>query len=268
MALKEKPHITSIKGSVVTRLIKERDLQLKKSTNPNEHFHLMDLKLQHIAKVVFFTDTLIERMGGIIEGEQYHGEQWNKTMAETIAWWHDGARFEEIKLNGQVNKQKFNHSKIGTSKFKRIFSNPKYHNNLNEENVDLERAVEAIYNHGEKSYEGNDPYALLIRDADKLAICKNISSLMDTFIVSDKLKEGPVSPLVEKEFREGSINNGSSQTVADGLLRILTWYNDLNFETSRKIWKELKIDEQIRSELVKRGINWKIYFKTLNRLTD
>jgi hypothetical protein len=254
--------LTSPDGPVVSSLYGVMGHESATATSDVER-RLMNRRLSHIQGVVSITNTLIDNMGGVIEDSKHEGERWNRSMAQTIAWWHDSARFREINQHAKVNTGKYIHAFEGAALFKDMFMAPNSPNweqfaqKAADSGIDYQIVMDAIHDHGLREYTGNCPYTKVIRDADKIEICNDIEAIITTFIDSEGLTEDRwYSVEAIKEFENTDvISNGNVHTVPDGLLRVSTWYDDLNFEASRNMWNTYNIPEQIRVALSSRGLS-------------
>jgi hypothetical protein len=232
----------------------------RNAVNSPEKKGVFDAKIRHIVEVVQITQKLIEMMGGKIEGTE---ENWNSQLAQAIAEIHDIARFEEL-AEGQINKSdthRYKHAYGGAKKFAAQIRGknrlPGFAEKFNELGFDYKTIFEAVLQHSAKDYVGNNPYAYLIRDADKTAICSDIDRLCkEDFIQHEKLVEGDINPDAWKEFLETrKVSNSKVHTLADGLLRQFCWYDDLHFNASKKIWDEGDIRAKILERMKQEPVN-------------
>ncbi len=113
--------------------------------------------------------------------------------------------------------------------------------------------VHAIDKHSDKTYDGEEWLAKLLRDADKLALLAEFAQIGDIDVKS--YTDGPPSrgELPENAyndfFKGNLVDNGHTETYGDVMIRYLSWMNGLYFPETRRILAETNILERIAEKL-------------------
>ncbi len=240
----------------------ESSFSPKTLQNPSKQ-ESINAKINHIRDVVEITTNLINLMGGKIEGTN---EEWNKPLAQTIADYHDIARFEELNGNDRIN-QKFRHARAGA---KKILGSVLSKSNPIPflKHKEIRTIHHAVLHHSEIKYKGNSPYAHLLRDADKIALCQDVDLLCKVMQLYEKLEEGNITENAWQEFsKTGFVSNENVHTLADGLLRQFTWYDDLHFEASKRMWQEKQIRQKIIEKMKEKDVGSEYLKKLEEKIT-
>lgn len=175
----------------------------------------------------------------IANGES--GTDWNMHQVGAVCLLHDIARFDQALLGSFSDyKTNFDHGLIGAKMIKdHTFAD------FRESGIDKASVIEAVKNHNRVSYRGNDRYAKLTRDADKLALLRTMPELMEIeewHFARQGVTEGALRSYMEKKL----VLHRDMKTKADLFLAWLAWENDFNFEVTKKSF----IDEGIRDWMV------------------
>jgi len=149
---------------------------------------------------------------------------------------HDVARPQEaIETGAHTNQHGFNHGKIGADM---IANSP-----LNEMGIpEFERIIAAVRQHGQIKADDSDCFTLIIRDADKMASLAEIEEASGRTFSSLTIgfSEDVLSCfLAGKRFRTNQI-----KTRADRIVLLLSWYIDLNYDVTKELFFEERIDQR------------------------
>lgn len=195
-----------------------------------------------------------------------------KDLAQKALLFHDVGRFREAVCHYQAQQQKvdfseyfagYDHGELGS---KILVENPLYN--------DL-RILFAVKWHGKRMEEivgSKDWLAVqklpdfteikqilfLVRDADKLANLHHLKTenrlTKDLFYrqLSDEAVHAPISDIVlQKFFKHQSISFSDVHSFADRIMMVVAWIYDLNYQITKKIFKENQYGEYLLQELAK-----------------
>lgn len=248
---------------------------------------ILESKISHTYWVRSASRFIMGQMGGVIEPEFNNGkrEPWNQVMADAIASWHDAGALVEALIDGTVAHVRVRHGVISETAFKRYISNPGSYTDSDDideivAQIDIPIALQAIIQHNEPDFDHSNPYAALVRDADKMGNVderfRNITVLADSVELYDGIE-------IDREFltanknkltkdalldfmEDGFVLNKNVRTISDWILKTIGWRLNLNFETSKKTWDVLGIDGG--NPLMEKQLKMLATFNGLNNLLD
>jgi len=170
------------------------------------------------------------------------GQQWGFSLGLLICFLHDIGRFPQVQKNTFSDRiSGIDHACTGCQMIK-------------EAGFSSEIIDEAIFNHSRKEYLGENIYAKLIRDADKLAIFRAVERL-STIAESVGYPRGKISKIMVDSFVDKiNIETKHLKTKADWILLFGIWFWDLNFEPTKELAREEKIPERIVRLLTEEGL--------------
>lgn len=191
-------------------------------------------KVTHSLDVVRATSAIVAQTPEI---------RWNIPQTLVIGLAHDLGRFPQAHLGSLNDAQtNFDHGTVGAD----IFGNF----DLAGIDVDAAVATKAIQRHNKAEAGTDDPYALLIRDADKLALFRDIVAT-DAFIV-DQGSAAPVTvaSAVKEAFLAGTpVLNADLRTPADHVMRMLAWITDIRYPATQSMIVQEGLLQQILGQL-------------------
>ena len=179
-------------------------------------------------------------------------------LAETALLFHDVGRFSEAVKQYEAQKENvvitaasdtFDHGLLGYEILKhnsqycdeRILFAVKWHGKMMSKimsSADWKKAQKSA------DFEDIKQILFLVRDADKLANLHHIKAdnhlQKDLFFrqLSSEALNAPISPLVLKQFYENhSVLFADVYSFADRILYVLAWAYDLNYQTTKDIFK-------------------------------
>lgn len=197
------------------------------------------IKVNHIKKV-------IEAGMEIIKESPVYG--WNTIQGITVCFLHDIGRFpQSLKNTFSDEISDMDHGKIGAQMFKNKDFRIKSLNN--------KEIAEAIEWHNKRVYPGDNIYAKLARDADKIGLFREFERLD-----ADSDERGYVGNEINEdvlnEFRDKVCVSAKNQkSKADWLVGLASWYWDLNFEASKRIFAKENLLEPIEKKISKDILN-------------
>lgn len=168
--------------------------------------------------------------------------KWNKTQVVVICFLHDIGRFRQVLYNTFSDSDSIDHARVGAD----LFND---HNWIYLEKHNLNRAeiYEAIDRHSRRVYKGNNNYARLIRDADKLEILRNASKKFD----DDYLPDGPASRMVLQQLnKKYLVDYKIVNTQIDFILVALSWPKDFWFKVTYELYKESGASEWMKKQVL------------------
>ena len=175
--------------------------------------------------------------------------KWNEYQLGTVCLLHDVARFEQALLGSFSDETTdFDHGLEGS----KMIEN---HDFADFENLHIDKrsVVESVFNHNKFGYSGNDKYAKLTRDADKLANLRALPEIFDAKI--DQLNEvGITKEAVESYKNNELVSNKHIKTRGDLLLMSLSWEFDFNFSSTEKFFYNEGTREWMKRELALAGV--------------
>jgi hypothetical protein len=175
--------------------------------------------------------------------------EWNLWQVGTVCLLHDIARFDQALLGSFSDTvTDYDHALVGAKMI-----NEHDLNDFEELKMNKMVVVEAVKHHSEYQYSGDDIYAKLTRDADKLALLRATPEIIEANI-GGFVEEG-VTEAALKSYREGEmVRHVNMKTRGDMFLSWLAWESDFNFAETKKLFINEGIKEWMLSEVKKRGI--------------
>jgi len=199
-----------------------------------------DKKRQMILAKIIHTREVVRAGFDIASVEKTN--KWNEYQVGTVCLLHDVARFDQALLGDYLDsRNSFDHGDIGAE----MVENSNFADFLSL-GIDKKSLVESVRYHNKYEYVGDDKYAKMVRDADKLA---NLRVTPERFedkifgLADGRVSIGPIESYLNKKM----VSVDEVKTRADFLLMILSWEFDFNFSETNKLF----VDEGIRDWLVK-----------------
>lgn len=175
--------------------------------------------------------------------------EWNKNQVGTVCLLHDIARFDQALLGSLSDIQtKYDHATEGSKMItEHVFSS------FESVGVDKKSVVESVFCHSRYGYLGNDVYAKLIRDADKLALLRAMPEIIAAKI--EGFVDKGVTEAALRAYKNGKmVHNEDMITRADMFLAWLGWESDFNFSRTDKYFVDEGIKEWMTGELALLGV--------------
>ena len=209
-----------------------------KLASSNQDRKLILIKILHTKEVVDAGVDIKKRTGEF---------DWDPYMVGTVCLLHDVARFKQALLGSYSDsKTNFNHAEVGAN----MIENMNFPE-MEQMGISKELVVEAVRNHSAMTYTGDDLYAKITRDADKLALLR----YMDYLLADTRWPEGKVNERVLESYRNGGmVKHKDMITKEDVMIAWLSWERDFNFEATREEFIEGGIKKGILEELKLKGI--------------
>jgi hypothetical protein len=190
----------------------------------------IEWKVEHTKRVVIWGEKIMNR-------EQ---RMWNWEQGLVVCQLHDVGRFPQSLYGTFVDKISIDHAAIGKEIFKKADLD------LNAFDGNKEEIVEAIGEHNNPNYCGNNIYVKLARDADQLAILEEFEWQVTK---SHKTHEftGQISGGMQDDYENNRvISTRDARTIGEWMLCVKSWKKHLNFKASLDLYKENAFDEKIK----------------------
>ncbi len=170
------------------------------------------------------------------------GIEWNEYQVGTVCLLHDIARFEQALLGSfSDEKTNFNHAVRGGE----MIETHEF-DDFSELEIDKELVVLAVKNHSKYKYSGEEAYAKLIRDADKLALLRAMPEILASKIKD--YEDGKVSKAVLEAYKAGKIvRHKDVKYRVDLYISWMAWKFDLNFAETKRLFEADGIKAWIES---------------------
>lgn len=217
----------------------------RQTSNPGPRKRIIE-KTRHTKYVLLAGLEIMEKSSEI---------NWNKYQGIISCFLHDIGRFPQSYYDTYSDEDScLDHAKMGADMF--LKTNLK----IKKYDYDRKEIYEAIEKHSRKTYLGNNIYAKLVRDADKIGLFRELDRLEAWG--KEEFKRKTISPKALEEFIYGkSVSHSGRKTLADHYLLLASWFYDLNFAISKKILIDEKIPEIILDRLKKLKIRKSEYEK-------
>lgn len=174
------------------------------------------------------------------------GVDWNYFQVGTVCLLHDIARFNQALMRSFSDKKTdFDHALVGSEMIKK-----QNFSTFESQGINKESVICAVENHSKYLYEGEDWYAKLIRDADKLALLRSMPehlSIENWGFAEEGVTEEALESYVNKKL----VLHKHINTKADLFLAWLVWENDLNFSETERLFVDEGIKDWMVGELAK-----------------
>jgi HD superfamily phosphohydrolase YqeK len=166
---------------------------------------------------------------------------WNWMMVVVSCFLHDIGRFRQAsKESFEDWETDFDHGAWGAKIVEGM--------DFSGFGIDQERIVGAVRWHNKYGVSNNDKYVNLVRDADKLALYRNMRLLIERA----DFPEGRVSEAAVTAYLSGKmVRNEDIRTENDVYLRWLSWKDDLNFGATKGFLKKERLEESIMESIKK-----------------
>lgn len=177
------------------------------------------------------------------------GYEWNMYQVGAVCLLHDIARFEQSLLGSFVDDEtNFDHAVIGGE-----MVDAHEFDDFGKLGIDKEKVVLAVKNHSRYEYSGDDIYAKLIRDADKLALLRAMPEILASKIKD--YEDGEVTEAVLEAYKAGKIvHHKDVRYRVDLFVSWLAWGFDLNFAETKRLFEDDGIRAWIESGLMSYGL--------------
>ncbi len=213
-------------------------------------------KIEHTWEVVKAGKEIMER------DLQVSGQavKWDKDTVYLTCLWHDMGRFPQIHTGTFDDKDSgLDHASLGVEMIRGQGFKIK----------NLEEILEAIDWHSRKINKSNNPYAKLIRDADKTANFRHYVEMEEIDWETYNLSGTIIREEYLNRFLAGYEKmEAEYETIAEWYLHNSAWMWDLNFEATREIWREEKFPAMILNKLKKLGIDSRQYELIENKINS
>jgi len=178
------------------------------------------------------------------------GFVWNKVQGAVVCLLHDIGRFYQATTNSFFDDEsKIDHASAGAEMFsaKGFTIPPNYE-------CDERVIKQAIYYHSRCEYSGSDPYAKLVRDADKIGIFREFG-LQERFAKRSWSWVGFSKEILDDVLNRKMCDYRQVKSVGDFTVLFISWLWDLNFSSSRLIAVKEKFPDLVRQRLTKYGLD-------------
>ena len=224
------PHWVEAQGWVASIYIKYYQLAIRQSPTTNLP-EMISAKYFHTYDVVRWMKEIARQL---IEAKIIESESLLSLLITALI--HDIARpLQAIKTGIYKDQANFNHGEIGANMIET--------SSLRDKGIpEFAQIIAAVRQHGEIKAKDNHFLTLALRDADKMA------SFAEIEIAS--LKSYPSSTIgfskdVLSCFLAGTrISTNQIKTRADRIVFLFSWYFDLNFDVTRQLFFQEKIDQR------------------------
>ena len=227
-----------------------RSYALSFADTPENVPQAIRLKIDHTFDVCSITDWIADREGGVFRGR-------GRTLALLGALFHDVSRFRQYReFRTFRDADSFDHGEISAEIFLGDFPLEE----LSPPETGLVAA--AIRHHNKRVLPANlpeevQPFAKLLRDADKLSIIRIIDEYLATpeeyqeAAVRIGMEETPgfTRELAQTAIDGGQIAHGAMRNLNDFKLSIFAWAQDINFSAAAEYILEKRLYETLRTFL-------------------
>ncbi|PIP85227.1 hypothetical protein COW83_05305 [Candidatus Collierbacteria bacterium CG22_combo_CG10-13_8_21_14_all_43_12] len=188
-------------------------------------------------------------MAGIDITSFEKGFDWNDYQVGMVCLLHDIGRFDQALLGSFSDiKTGFDHALMGSEMVKN-------HEFMEFEVVGINKksVVESVRHHSAFSYQGDDVYAKLTRDADKLALLRTMPEILAVKV--EEYSNNGVTEEALRAYKAGTmVRNEDINTKADLLLAWLGWESDFNFSKTESCFVSEGIKEWMMGEVALLGV--------------
>ena len=174
---------------------------------------------------------------------------WNEYQVGTVCLLHDISRFDQALLGSYSDtKTNYDHAKVGAKMIEEY-----NFGRADLKEVDMKSVIESVGNHSAFEYRGDDKYAKLTRDADKLALLRAMPEIQEAQI-GGFVKEG-YSEIAVEAYKNGEmVRNKDVKSVSDRFLSWLAWEYDMNYQETKNRFISEGIKKWMLEELKFRGV--------------
>lgn len=199
---------------------------------------MVNHKVEHTERVVRWGEK-------IIEGEKWPIEEEKEGLAACLL--HDVGRFVQAASGTWSDKEStVNHAEAGARLLK---ESEKFGKNM----------IEAVKEHNNPFYDGNNMLVRLVRDADQMAIIEELEAQIKSHkkFWGDKIR---ISGRIREKYQNKEIvDRGETNSLGDWLVMMASWENNFNFEETKKLFKENGFQEKIQEKI--RGLEMEDNFE-------
>lgn len=191
------------------------------------------------------TQDVIKAGKEIMENEK--SIEWDSEVGYLICLLHDIGRFPQAHTKTYDDARSgMDHASIGVEMVKEQDFKIK----------DIDVILDAVYWHSRKINESTSVYAKLVRDADKTANFRHFLEMETSDLAEYKLSGNEINEDYLKRFLEGyNTIDKDFKTAAEWYLYNAAWMWDLNFEATKKIWREEKYPEMLLKKFKDLGVD-------------
>jgi len=190
--------------------------------------NLIDWKHKHTLRVLKWGEKIMEQEKNI---------EWDYNLGRIVCLLHDIGRFPQSKYNTFNDKISINHAKVGGIMWKNreMFRDTKI----------MAIIKEAIDEHNNPYYSGNNIYVKLVRDADQMTILDEYKEQIESY----EYNSGLMSENIKKLFlNKKIINSQDNKTLGDWIATILIWMEYFNFPSTKEFCRENRLNNKIIKE--------------------
>jgi putative nucleotidyltransferase with HDIG domain len=189
---------------------------------------MIEHKVEHSKRVVKWGEKIMKDVN------------WPKEKFEDgliVCLLHDVGRFAQA-IGGKWDEKFVNHAEVGVKIAK-------------ESNLFESEILEAIKEHNNPFYKGENILAKLVRDADQMTILEELEiqiKIHGKFKKKDKrISEGLIKKYKNKEI----IDSKEVGSLGEWLIQVASWRYWFNFNITNELFDEYKYLNQIKEKLVK-----------------
>ena len=168
---------------------------------------------------------------------------WNMPQALSIGLLHDIGRLEQASLGEFWHTHILLRHGVAGAKIAQRFD-------FSDTGVNQDTVITAIAKHDLTETGTENPYVMLVRDADKLALFRNT---VTSKFFPNRQTDGnltPISPLVRAAFLTGRlVLNEHLATLSDEIVRMLAWNTDISYPATRALIRNEHLIEGIEDQL-------------------
>lgn len=171
---------------------------------------------------------------------------WDWYLVGSVCLLHDIARFKQAHFESYSDeKTGFDHAGVGAEMIRRKDINDPWWVGVRE------TVAQAVEWHSRITCEIREPYALFVRDADKLGLLRYMPYLIDMRVYE---AEGVTSRALEDYLAKRMVKHSDMKTRADVCLAWGAWEIDLNYGGTKEAFVNEGIKMWIMSELSRLGV--------------
>jgi hypothetical protein len=227
--------LRDIPSKILTQTVSTMGRYLEEATNPDVRRRVAS-KIVHSGEVVVATFDITALTPAI---------PWNVPQALSIGLLHDIGRLEQASLGEFWRTHIFlRHGEAGA----RIAEGFDF----SDTGVDKDIATTAIAKHDLAETGTVNPYVLLVKDADRLALFRDVVA---TNFFTNRQVDGDlthISPLVKEDFLAGRLvlnEHLGIGNLGDEILRMLAWITDISYLATQQLLRNEHLIEGLQEQL-------------------
>lgn len=177
------------------------------------------------------------------------GVFWNEYQVGAVCLLHDVSRFDQALLGSYSDTvTNYDHAKVGAKMIEEHDFG-----RVDLKGIDMKSVIESVGNHSAYEYLGDDKYAKLTRDADKLALLRAMPEILEAQIGGFD-KDGYSEVALETYKKRKIVRHKDIKSVSDMFLAWLAWEFDMNYQETRSRFVTEGIKKWMVEELKTRGV--------------